>query len=60
MYGLTNPSISSGLKGAVAYAQAEKERIENEKKIAEQKKKKNQLLIAGAIVVIVLYFYSKK
>lgn len=59
MYGISNPYISSGLQGAVAYAQAEKERIENEKKLAAQKKKRN-LLIGAGVLIAILYLYKNK
>jgi hypothetical protein len=59
MFGLANPSISSGLQGAVAYAEQEKQRIAYEKKLAEEKKKKQNYILIGAVALILVIAYYK-
>jgi hypothetical protein len=60
MFGLANPSISSGLQGAVTYAEQEKQRLAYEKKIAEDKRKMKQYVIIGAVALILVIAYYKK
>ena len=60
MYIPQNPSFTSGLKGAVSYAEAEKQRLEREMLDKKRKKTMMYYAYAGLALVAIIYFYKQK
>lgn len=60
MYFPANPAFTSALKGAVAYGQAENERLEKERLEKEKRNKRMYIMLAGVAAVVIIYFYKTK